>query len=448
MISPRGRARLILHRRLSMSNLFENLAEAFGEAVALEFPNPLFPSLFPRREVTFGEALRFTNLAAETLIRELDLLKGERVSVLCGEKGLALLLTAAVIKAGGIAVPLELPISEEKYSSLFRGCGVTAGMASADAFDAPAPEPPLFPDRQGIRWMFLGNVPAGRAGLVLDDVVSSSSGFFLPYTLKPTSVVCLSDPGVEGWGTRWVMATNRGLLHPARCLSGSLPVGPGERCLFSLHADRSSSLAAAVLALCAGLRLTFPRTGAVADMVDRAGEQRPAALWASAEQLHSAAGLPDAPSSFSSVRLWMVQGRLGDRGLELVRECAARRRAGKGRVFLLEFLSLRETAPLCAFRLTLPGPAGEVRTPFLAIPTNRVKASREKGSPDSSGGRSELLVRGPSVTPGYWNDLETSLRSWEAGWFTTGIPVPAPPSGGRKGRKKTFPFRVPEACTE
>ncbi len=442
-----GRARLVLDRRLSMSNLFEKLAVAFGEAVALELHDPLSPPSFPRREVTFLEALRFTNLASEALVRDLDLVKGERVLVMCGEAGKTLLLTVAAIKAGGIAVPVEFPLSKEKYFHLFRGCGVTVGLWGTDGSGASKLSPYSFPVRGRARWMFLESAPAGLAGPVLEDAMSVSSGFFLPYTLKPTSVVCLSAEEAEGQGTRWVMATNRGLLHAARHLSGFLPVRPGERCLFSLPADRSGSLAAAVLALCAGLRLTFPRTATGAEVVDRAKEQRPAALWASAEQVRSAAERPNASSSLSSVRLWMICGRLGDQGLELVRECAARRRAGKARVFLLEFLSFRETAPLCAFRVSLLGPTGEKRTPFLTLPPNRGKVSEAAGSPAVSAGRPVLFLRGPSVTPGYWNDLEESLRSWRGGWFATGIPVYAPPSGSL-GNIFHHPFRVPETCTE
>lgn len=36
------------------------------------------------------------------------------------------------------------------------------------------------------------------------------------------------------------------------------------------------------------------------------------------------------------------------------------------------------------------------------------------------GGRSEILVRGPNVTPGYWDDPDKTARAFEDGWFKTG----------------------------
>ncbi len=76
------RTRLAARRLLTMANLFENLAAVYGDREVLDLAEPLGYRLFPSDKLSGGDCLRFTNLAAEAFIRDLDLKKGERVLVL------------------------------------------------------------------------------------------------------------------------------------------------------------------------------------------------------------------------------------------------------------------------------------------------------------------------------------------------------------------------------
>lgn len=49
-----------------------------------------------------------------------------------------------------------------------------------------------------------------------------------------------------------------------------------------------------------------------------------------------------------------------------------------------------------------------------------VKVTDEHGNPVRLGEIGELRVRGPSITPGYWNRPDETLKAFENGWFRTG----------------------------
>jgi fatty-acyl-CoA synthase len=49
-----------------------------------------------------------------------------------------------------------------------------------------------------------------------------------------------------------------------------------------------------------------------------------------------------------------------------------------------------------------------------------VRVVREDGSPCESGEPGELIIRGPHVTPGYWNNPEATSELIQDGWLRTG----------------------------
>lgn len=417
------RARLLWNRRLSMSNLLENLASTYGDAPALDFSAPRQTFFYSGPGVTFTQALRFTDLAAQALIRDLDLRKGERVLILTPDAGEAFLLAAAVIKSGGVPVPASPPPSPEETDLHAGSCGVTVVLfGEGTCADGNSPSlPRTLPDSSraaALRFSPRSFCPPGFR--VID--LNPEEDFFLPYTLKPSSLAGIFPLKTTG-ALRCVMATNRALLYPARFWSPLLPVEAGEPCLFCLPLNRPSSFSVATLALCAGLRLRCVTPAAEAEIPSRAGEFRPAALSASADQFLSLTELCHPEDFPISVRLWLIVGRLEKASQDWLREYAERIGKKGRRVFVMEFLTMQETAPLAFFRLSLPGSSPFSSTPFLPLPPHRARMVTRAGIRAAREGEGELALRGPCVTPGFWNDLEGSLQAWRKGWFRTGIPA-------------------------
>ncbi|MGQ9758640.1 MAG: hypothetical protein ACUVRX_10900 [Actinomycetota bacterium] len=416
-----GRTRLALDRRLSMSNLLERLARLHGASPAMRLRHPIMPSLFPGSEISFLEARCLTDLAAEALIRALDLRKGERVMVLTPDAGEALLLTAALVKAGGISVTLPGLPEEGELDLMLRGGGIKKALVGGGFFRIPR-EARLDPlrERKGFRIMAVEGQGAVPGETSLEEACTGSSGFFIPYTLKPSSVVAISPLRGKDGKIFLVMATSRALLHPARLLSWLLPVHPGERCLFLASPDGPSRLAAAVLALCAGLCLEFsPEAGTVGSSQGKVAGV-PRVVIADPTRMPDLSGYKRVNPLPPGARIWISLGELEGTTPSAPGPPGVGGISRNESPLLLEFISMNETAPLALFRFSWLGGRFGLRTPFLPVPPHRVRL--ESGS--SGHGRRVEAIKGPAVTPGWWNDLEASLRAWEGGWFRPGAVLP------------------------
>lgn len=407
------RARLVLDRRLSLANLLQRLARLYGPHTALALQRPFMPSLAPREHISFREALRLTDLAAEALVRVLDLHKGERVLVLAPDAGESLLLVISLVKAGGIAVPLPRLPEDEELEAILREGGIGKALVSGGFFRGrEAGRLDLLRRRGGFQLMPIGREDAEPGVVSLEEASAEASGFFIPYTLKPGSVVMLSMRSTARRRPLLVMATNRALLHPTRMLCCLLPVGKGERCLFLTPPEGPSFLAAAVLVLSAGLCL-YSQPEEHPPSIHGGWEGAPPVLVTNLRPTAWPVEVKGATSFPTTVRLLIRSGEPNAAATDRSRSPGADLSSHGGWRLLLEFDSLDETAPLALFRLSLAIGENLLRTPFLPLPPHRVRRNGE--SPAEA--RGVTAVRGPTVTPGWWNDLEASLRAWRKGWF-------------------------------
>jgi len=65
----------------------------------------------------------------------------------------------------------------------------------------------------------------------------------------------------------------------------------------------------------------------------------------------------------------------------------------------------------------LIGKAGSCGQPLMAVQTRLVDDEGRDVKPGETG---ELWLRGPSITPGYWNQPELTAKAFVDGWFKTG----------------------------
>ena len=413
------KTRLAVRSLLTMSNLFENLAEVYGGREAMSLVEPLGYRLFPAVRPSFRDCLHFTNLAAEALIRDLDLKKGQRALLVTPRGEELLLASAALIKAGGIAVPAAAGLGVGELLGRARGCGASLALVDAALLAA---RPDLLEGMAGsMDIMALGPRAAAPRGVpCLDEAVESSSGFFLPYTLKPANVAFLFHAEAGEGGLKAVMVTNQGLLGPQLRAAMFMPSRPGDLCLHALGLEGAQGMYAAVLGLCMGLRMRFlPAVGA-AGLARELGAHSPAVLMAGSEECRellreSGGGI------LSRLRLCVS---LGDPLPRMLPAALLRPPRGRPASCLRGFLEVygaggRATA--IALKPALPFAAWPEGCPGLPFPPNRMKVVGARGRRGKGGEDGELYVRGPAVTPGYWNDLEGTMDARRDGWFSAGV---------------------------
>lgn len=86
---------------------------------------------------------------------------------------------------------------------------------------------------------------------------------------------------------------------------------------------------------------------------------------------------------------------------------------------LQQAFGMTETSPLV---LSLKPEDAAVRIGSAGLPAlhTEVKIVDEQGNPTPQGETGELWVRGPNITPGYWNSPEATADSFTDGWLHTG----------------------------
>lgn len=403
-----------LRRRVTTANLFENLFEVYGEREALCMPEPMGYRLFPSAALTTGDCLRFTNLAAEAFIRELDLRKGQRVLLYTSGRGEDLLLALAAMKAGGIVVPLPpgMEASEvEEYAGI---CGAKLAISDPGRAGSKADIPRGLPGVE--RFILAGprrDVPSGFRSL--DAAMDRSSGFFIPYTLKPGSVVALFCDRAADGSPLAVMASSRNLTAVQRRIACLLPAGPGSTALCALSPSYPSGFSTLLAGLFAGLRTHLVAGDLEAAL--RALRGGVDVFLGSDEICGSLLDRAETEGGIEVARLWFS----AERGRALEREKARLKlacgvRKAPGRPLLLQTWGVTETTGLAALRLYPPGPGRRVGRVGLQVPLLRFK----KAGGTAKAGGSEFLVKGPTVTFGYWNDLDRTFDTVRDGWLYTG----------------------------
>ncbi len=409
------RARLAANGLLTVANLFENLAGIYGDREVLDLAEPTGYRKLPSPVVTCRDALHFTNLAAEAFIRETDLKKGERVVLCIPEPAELLLVAVALVKAGGIIVPMDQGLGAGEMRRRALDCGARLTVADGGLLSQRADV------ARGMgevtRLVTTGPRSRAPAGVPsLDEAMDASSGFFLPYTLKPGNVVGLFHARTGDGSLKAVMVTNEGLLGPHLRAAPLMPSRRGAPCLHAMALESLGGISSAAMGLCMGLRMRFMPGGDAEAMLEEVEKTRPEAFMAARETY---LGMKEAGISrrdLSSLRLWFSYGDPLPRHVpDEFRGSSPARARTPGLPAFVEAYGARGAATLLALKPACRHFHWPDGSPGLIVPPNRAAVE--------GGDAGELVIRGPAVTPGYWNDIEGTLEAKRGGWLHTGIPA-------------------------
>ena len=414
--------RLALRRTLTMANLFENLAEVFGDREAMLLDEPPGGRLLPSARINFPACVRFTNLAAEAFIRDLDLKKGERVILYGFEPSELFLVAVAAIKAGGIVVPMRPGLDDSEIGERARGCGAELAVVDGKALEQ---RPDLSECMPGVRRISASG-PAGelpRDVHSLQEAMTHSSGFFIPYTLKPSNVVGLFHEVIEDGSLKAVMMTSEGLLGPQRKAALLFPHRCGDIAVCAFAPGSACGFFSSALALVMGLRLCLVSDSIPEPILEACVKHEPTVFMGTSGAYSGLLQAGAAEDDLHSVRLWFAAGadmpkKVADtfRGLGSLRLGALRFPA----LFVQSFdaggratmLALKPSLPFAGLPEGVTGPA---------LPPNRMRVVDDTGHRVLRGEEGEMAIKGPAVTPGYWNDIEGTLAVKRDGWLHTGI---------------------------
>lgn len=353
------------------------------------------------RVTTYGELARLSGQYARAL-QELGLEKGDRVVFLSGTCPQLPVAFYGVLRAGGVVVPLN-PLS--KMAEIQRCLQDTEAQV-------------VLASREWVTRLRDAGLPASvRYLLSLEELEEASEPWQDP---EPVGLEALRDlacilysSGTTGL-PKGVALTHHNLVADLLASRAAGLITERSRYVHFLPLCHCAGLLALLNAgVCLGAcQVLMPRFDAqeVLRLVETHGARElfavPPALW----ELVSAAER----MSFGYRGLRFVNTA----ALPLDRELARRAEAAFG-CPVTEHMGMTETAgPMNVSVPPQPVKLGSVGPPVPGLEEKVIDP--DTGLQLGSGAVGELLVRGPMVTVGYWNNPQTNQEAFVDGWFRTG----------------------------
>lgn len=357
--------------------------------------------VFDGERLDYGELRDWSSRIARTLVEELRIAPGDRVGLL-GPNSLQWPAAAlGVLKSGGVLVPLNSRYKPSELRSIANEAGLSAvivapGLEQLAADTVALGEPFEILPMADLEALRAGGTDAFRVDREPDE---------------PTTVLFTS--GTTGL-SKGVILTNRTLLSIV--LENTLTeegFRPGTTTLLVLPLAFTPGLVYGLLitTVLGGTLVVEPEL-VPSRAVGLMEEHRVEAIFGVPLIFQALASAPEfATADLSSLKTAIVGGAAVPTDL-------LRKWADKG-VLLRQIYGMTEaggvaTATIVSEALEHPDSCG------TGSIFTEVRVFNDDGEIAAPGEAGELVVRGPGVTPGYWNDPESTAVALRDGWLRSG----------------------------
>ncbi len=401
-------------RKVTVANLVDELARRRGDC-----------------EVSVDENGSYTLAELHSSICDLDaflrqavaLAPGEPVAIYRTNDRLCLHWFLAVIRAGGIAVPLNPMLTAAEVRRILSNSGTRILVTDKAVFERNIHE------REALEV---------RTWIQSDEEPETLEGFLRPAhdqaPLPPVEI----DPGatVAIFHTSGTSGFPKGAALSSRALLGArstsvlagLFLGPKDLALIALPWSHIMAVSIALYGLMAGIRGCVLDRFDVITALDFAGRFRVTAIVGVPTMFARLVNSNPDPSQLASVRLWLsASDHLPSEVRQQMRKFGALLRLPFGRRIppvLLNGYGMVELGGLAMMGIELsflPG-SGDLCFP---VPPFQIRVADENGRRVKAGATGECQIRRRGLTPHYWKDSAKSEAGPDAlltadGWLRTG----------------------------
>lgn len=414
--------RMLMHPKKTIAEHPDLLAKVYGDRAGFMVEDPLPYSIFPpgTTSLTFKDWVLFVNRVANVL-EKLGVKKGDRVAIVPSNGMEVVAFIMATMKLGGIAVPMNYMLRGGEIKYIVEDCDARVLITDPEVFEGNIKDRSLMPSVE--KWVMAGiSGPAPEGFESLDLLLEGSSERFPPADLGMDDVVGIFyTSGTTGF-PKGAMVTSRGLLKTQKKAALILPLGMKDFGILALPLAHIFGFAIAVMGSCAGVSGYICRHFDPHKVLSLIQEHR-ASLFVGVPAMYAFL-LACNPEEYdlSSLRLLGSSAdAMPPEHIEKIRNVASRPGLiRKKKPLFAEAYGMVELTAMAtlkpAFRW-LKWPPGSVGIPVFPV---RVKVVDSQGKKAKRGEVGELLVKGPGVTPGYWNNPEATRAALADGWLRTG----------------------------
>ena len=414
--------RMAAARGVTMANHPELMARVYGSKSSFMFEQPLPYGVYPpgTTRIVFNEWAVLVNRFANVM-KKLGIVPGERVAIVPGNGVEVVALIMAVCKVGAVAVPMNYMLRGNEIKHIVEDSGARVLFTDPEVFGTSIKDTTRFPTVE--KWVMTGL--AGEAPPPfesLDSLLEDAGDYCEPAPISMDDVVGIFyTSGTTGF-PKGSMVTSRGLLESQRRAAVILPLNRHDFGVLSLPLAHIFGFAIAIMGSCAGVNGYIMRhfdPNKVLSLI----EEHHATLFVGVPAMYAFL-LSCEPEKYdlSSLRLLGSSAdAMPPEHIEKMRDMAARPGLiRKRKPLFAEAYGMVELTGLAALKPALRGlewPAGCVG---FTVPPTRARVADERGRKVKRGEAGELLVKGPGVTRGYWNNPEATALAMVNGWLRTG----------------------------
>ncbi len=410
------RLRLLRKADLTLANFLDELVRASGDCLV---------SLELDRSGDVVEETRLSDLHREVaemsgfLVERAGLKHGDRVAIWKTNDARAFRWFLAVIRAGGVAVPLNPLLSLVEARRILSGCGASTLVTDAEFFASSIRSRDALPVscwvQREVEPPLEGFLPFSPGGVQPPPA---------PVHAKDVAAIFFSS-GTEG-SPKGAELTSEALLSGRRMALFSLPlIGRRRMALLALPWAHIMAVSTAVYGLLAGVPACLMPRFELPAAVEAIRRHRVTLLVGVPSMFVRLVNSSPPPEALASVRLWVsASDRLpAPHRRRLLEYGSFFGRPGGlfhvGPVFVNAYgmVELGGVAMIGAAGPFLPGD-GEYCIP---LPPFRIRVADETGRRAPPNTPAECQVSGPGVTGRYWGQGEASPGTLTPdGWFRTG----------------------------
>jgi long-chain acyl-CoA synthetase len=376
---------------MTLSMLLSAKAGSIPKRICIKFGN---------RRITFAEIDGLVSRAAGGL-RVLGLQVNGRVAILMDNCPEYIISYFAVLRAGGVVVPVNTFLTPEEISYILNdsGCGILIYSSR------------LFPSMQNLKSRVAGLVVTDFSGIPREDTESYKGQ-------EDDIAVMLYTSGTTGF-PKGVMLTHKNLISNAEASGRAMDVSQRDRILLFLPLFHSFSFTVCViLPVYAGAQIILLESVRPFSRIIKSVFRERITFFVAVPTIYAILARKKVPALLRFFLRFLLRIRAcvsGASSLPVETMRAFERRFG---LPLIEGYGLTEASPVVAVN-----PLRGVRKPASVgppLPGIEAAVVGEDGGILPTGEIGELIVKGPNVMKGYFNRKEETEAVLKDGWLYTG----------------------------
>ncbi len=362
-------------------------------------------------EWTISDLDRASASAAPALLAA-DVGPGDRVGLLSANHPAMVITYLAVASVGAVLVPLNWRLTENELSAIALDAGISSLVAHHDLVAAASAVAAVAAIDEGRQW-WIGDGDAEGSGMLLDVEPVDAVDLAVLDSLAPDQhdlLYLMYTSGTTGQ-PKGAMHTHATTLEAASGALEAMDYRPGDRYLNVMPLFHVASLAMVNICLRRRCTMVLGRAFDAGDAWRSIERYRVNAMMAVPTMLQAMTQTFDADRDISSLRV--LSSGAAPVPLPLLEQY---HRLG---IDIIQAYGLTETggAVTVLDAADTVGHLGSAGSALLALEIDLIDARDATVSPGESG---EIVVRGPSVTIGYWQLPEATAAAFHDGWFHTG----------------------------